>query len=124
AALRGALVTDASARTSPDDVVAALREAAAAGETHAAVPAALMVGHAARPDEEAAAEPDARVVVHEGTGPYGPGAGPRVTTTPGAVNDGRTGVLRVPTGAFGTPLPEPAPDPPPLPGFDALVAAR
>lgn len=124
AALRGALVTDPSARTSPDDVVAALREAAAAGETHAVVPAALMVGHAARPDDEAAAEPDARVVEHEGTGPYGPGAGPRVTTTPGPVNDGRTDVLRVPTGAFGTPVPEPEPDAPPLPGFDDVVAGR
>lgn len=126
AALRGALVTDPAARTSPDEVVAALREAVAAGETHAAVPAALMVGHAARPDDEETVEPDARVVEHEGTGPYGPGAGPRVTTSPGPVNDGRTDVLRVPTGAFGTPVPEPEPEREvaPLPGFDDVVAGR
>lgn len=126
AALRGALVTDPAARTSPDEVVAALREAVAAGETHAAVPAALMVGHAARSDDEETVEPDARVVEREGTGPYGPGAGPRVTTSPGPVNDGRTDVLRVPTGAFGTPVPEPEPEREvaPLPGFDDVVAGR
>ncbi|WP_206188155.1 serine/threonine-protein kinase [Sanguibacter sp. HDW7] len=125
AALRGALVTDPSARTSPDDVVEALREAVEAGETHAAVPAALLVGHAARSDaDERPAEPDARVVEHEGTGPYGSGAGPRVTTSPGPANDGRTDVLRVPTGAFGTPAPAPEPEVPPLPGFDDVVAGR
>jgi len=127
AALRGALVADPAARTSPDDVVAALREAAASGETHAAVTAALLVGHAARPGaDDPAPEPDARVVEHEGTGPYGPGAGPRVTTAPAPVNDGRTDVLRVPTGVFGTPEPAPEPEPevPPLPGFDDVVAGR
>lgn len=127
-ALRGALVTDPASRTSPDEVVAALREAAAANEVHASVLAALAVGHAARSrdDDEPAPAPDARVVEHEGTGPYGPGAGPRVTTAPGPVNDGRTEVMRVPTGAFGTPPPEPEPEPeaPALPGFDDVVAGR
>ncbi|MGP7960155.1 serine/threonine-protein kinase [Sanguibacter sp. A247] len=127
-ALRGALVRDPAARTSPDAVVAALREAAAAHEAHAAVPAALAVGHAvrSRDDDAPAPAPDARVVEHEGAGPYGPGAGPRVTTAPGPANDGKTEVMRVPTGAFGTPPPPPEPEPgaPALPGFDDVVAGR
>ncbi|WP_210727498.1 serine/threonine-protein kinase [Sanguibacter hominis] len=103
-ALRGALDPDPARRTSPDEVIEALRDAVGTGEEHELVPTAAP--GVPRPvvvtvPLDAASDLPADLVEREGVGPYGEGVSRAPLT--GDVPVERTAVLRVPTGVFEQP---------------------
>ena len=103
-ALRGALDPDPTRRTSPDEVIEALRDAVATGEEHELVPNAAP--GVPRPvvvtvPLDAASDLPADLVEREGVGPYGEGVSRAPQT--GDLPVERTAVLRVPTGVFEQP---------------------
>lgn len=133
AALERALDPDASRRATPEEVVAALREAVAQGEEHAGAPDAGLGGVAparvglAPTADAPGVDPD--LVEREGLGPYG--TGPVESRTPASAPVATRPVVRVPTGVFERPDDEDdavtealaVPPGPPPPAWDEIVAA-